>query len=60
MVEIWYCDPSKNEECKKTGCFVIGGPCHLTFDKRNAVVIEGHPLKGPVFHEDGGAENGAV
>lgn len=60
MHEIWYCDPGKNDKCRKTGCFIIGGPCHLTFDKDCAVVVGGQPLKGPELHADGGAENGAV
>ena len=28
--ELYECDPIKFKECKKTGCFMNGGPCHLT------------------------------
>ena len=24
------CDPEKNTECTKEGCFINGGPCHMT------------------------------
>ena len=26
----WLCDPDKNKECRKTGCFINGGPCRCT------------------------------
>lgn len=27
---LYPCDPSKNTECRKTGCFKNGGPCSST------------------------------
>lgn len=24
------CDPEKNKDCKKTACYINGGPCHHT------------------------------
>lgn len=24
------CDPEKNKRCRKTNCYINGGPCHLT------------------------------
>lgn len=27
---IYPCDPEKNAECEKTGCFIYGGPCEKT------------------------------
>ena len=24
------CDPEKNTNCTKEGCFINGGPCHMT------------------------------
>lgn len=27
---VYYCDPSKNTECRKTGCYENGGPCRHT------------------------------
>lgn len=26
----YLCDPAKNTECRKTSCFINGGPCHMT------------------------------
>lgn len=47
MNDVWYCDPQKNEKCKKNGCYLYGGPCHLTTHKENAIVLRGEPMKGP-------------
>lgn len=47
--QIWYCDASKNSECKKNACYIHGGPCSFTFDKEFAVVACGKPLKGPMI-----------
>lgn len=30
---IYMCDPEKNAECTKTGCYINDGPCHLTFNE---------------------------
>ena len=30
MANIYECDPKKNVACKKTGCYLDGGPCHCT------------------------------
>lgn len=27
---LYFCDPSKNTECKKGGCYENGGPCRYT------------------------------
>jgi len=27
------CDPEKNKECRKTGCYINGGPCKRTSKK---------------------------
>ena len=27
---LYFCDPSKNTECRKTGCYENGGPCRHT------------------------------
>lgn len=27
---LFECDPVKNRDCRKTGCFINGGPCHMT------------------------------
>lgn len=31
---VYYCDAQKNTQCKKTGCYINGGPCMLTTDSR--------------------------
>lgn len=31
---VYFCDPDRNGECKKRGCFKNGGPCRLTTDVR--------------------------
>ena len=31
---LYPCDPDKNTECKKTSCFINGGPCNSTVDER--------------------------
>ena len=35
-VQAYKCDPKKNTECKKTGCFERGGPCELTLNPKYA------------------------
>ena len=30
MEKIYYCNPSKNNTCKKTACYKAGGECQLT------------------------------
>lgn len=47
---VWYCDPQKAKACNKAGCYVFGGPCHLTFDVQDAIVLDGEPMKGPIIH----------
>ena len=27
---LYECDPELNTECRKTGCYIIGGPCFCT------------------------------
>lgn len=34
---LYPCDPSKNTECRKTGCFKNGGPCNSTRHAEYAV-----------------------
>lgn len=29
---IYYCDPTRNTQCRKTGCFLRGGPCQSVSD----------------------------
>lgn len=30
--KLYKCDPSKNKQCKKTNCYLNGGPCTNTTD----------------------------
>lgn len=44
--QLYYCDPSKNVECRKTNCYKTGGPCYLVVDERFAGTdTEGRPLR---------------
>lgn len=39
------CNPELNTECRKTGCFINGGECHATVEKKYAAIGEnGQPL----------------
>lgn len=33
-IELYPCDPEKNTDCMKTGCFLRGGPCRLTTNEK--------------------------
>ena len=35
-VRAYQCDPEKNTDCKKTGCYERGGPCKLTLNPEYA------------------------
>ena len=37
---LYSCDPAKNIECRKTGCFQNGGPCHATVNEEYAELSE--------------------
>ena len=44
--QLYYCDPSKNVECRKTNCYKNGGPCYLVADERFAGTDgDGWPLR---------------
>lgn len=30
LKKMYFCDPNKNTECSKSGCFINGGPCYKT------------------------------
>ena len=32
--DLYLCDPDKNTECTKEGCYIHGGDCHLTRDEK--------------------------
>lgn len=38
--KLYYCDPSKNKKCSKTWCYLKGGECFLTTDKKNSMLKE--------------------
>lgn len=33
-IDLYECDPQKNDECSKSGCYLNGGPCHLTTQEK--------------------------
>ena len=35
-IKAYPCDPKKNKDCKKTGCYERGGPCKLTLNPEYA------------------------
>lgn len=42
---LYKCDPHKNAECKKTGCYIYGGMCDGTTEKQYAFTDEnGEPI----------------
>lgn len=42
---IYFCNPVKNYDCKKTGCFLKNGPCHATTNIKFAVLnLERKPI----------------
>lgn len=44
--ELYVCDPNKNKDCKKTACFIYGGPCRLTKQPEFAFVAKnGQPIR---------------
>ena len=44
--QLYYCDPSKNVECRKTNCYKNGGPCYLVVDEQYAMTNgDGLPLR---------------
>lgn len=50
--EIWMCDPRKNTECKKTGCYLVGGPCRCTTKEEYALTLFREKIKAPnIFYE---------
>lgn len=58
-IDIYRCDPDKNEMCAKTGCHIFGGPCiHTTHaeyamsDENGKAVVE----KKAVRNEPGDKE----
>lgn len=34
--ELYYCDPNKNTKCRKDACFINGGECRSTLDRKCA------------------------
>lgn len=54
----YVCDPKINTECKKTNCYLNGGLCEYTFDKRFAVKDDtGAAVKeDPYTHEPKGLD----
>ena len=49
---LYECDPDKNTDCRKTGCYTIGGPCHCTSHEEYARRdLLGYAIKGKVDEE---------
>ena len=49
---LYECDSEKNINCKKTGCYTIGGPCHCTSHEEYARRdLLGYAIKGKIDEE---------
>ena len=49
---VYECDPDKNTDCRKTGCYINGGECHLTRHSLKAKRdLLGYAIKGKVDEE---------
>lgn len=46
---VYYCDPKKNKDCAKYGCFEIGGPCYSTTKIECSVMFKGRSLRAPIL-----------
>ena len=52
-MDVFYkCNPALNFECKKTNCFINGGPCTQTKDKRFTDDPDHVRLVMPMTEED--------
>lgn len=38
---IFWCDPKKNVNCRKDGCYIHGGPCRFTTNPKCAKEVKG-------------------
>jgi hypothetical protein len=38
---IFWCDPRKNVNCQKDGCYIHGGPCRFTTNPKCAKEVKG-------------------
>lgn len=43
--QMYICDPNKNIECCKTGCFINGGPCYKTSKIEYQLYPSSHLIK---------------
>lgn len=49
--KVYICDPRKNHDCTKRGCFLYDGECHLTADISKAYISNGRPLTSEMVKE---------
>lgn len=61
---LYVCDPEKNQDCRKTGCKIRGGPCSLTWkieaaetDRTGFPVIYGVRIEREEVNRDGPERN---
>lgn len=50
MAEKYFCDPERNKECTKEGCFLRDGPCYCTTHPEFAMI---GPYGKPVIAAEG-------
>lgn len=54
---LYYCDPEKNTECKKTDCYMNGGYCRRTTRRDCAVLDGGMPMVAKILRFEGRGRN---
>lgn len=46
---IYICDPERNEKCKKSSCWLLGGCCRNTIDEKSARLdADGQPIRARI------------
>lgn len=46
--DVWLCDPRKNADCRKTSCYINGGPCRCTTNEKCALTEYGEKFRAQV------------
>ncbi len=44
MENFYLCDPTLNTICNKSGCYINGGPCRLTYNPDKAYKLDNAPI----------------
>ena len=55
--KLYYCDPAKNKECRKTNCYLNGGECRRTGRSEYAILDGGMPVVAKIMRIEGRGRN---